>query len=85
MKRVGSFTAKAGMLIRRSVTDVFEAFADPAITSNGSAEAAQGWSLARQFAGIGKCTASARKLMCWLSRPTSAFLFSGGLTDSLSR
>jgi uncharacterized protein YndB with AHSA1/START domain len=33
MKRVDSFAAKAEMLIRKPVTDVFEAFVDPAITS----------------------------------------------------
>lgn len=33
MKRVDGFAAKAEMLIRRPVPDVFEAFVDPAITS----------------------------------------------------
>lgn len=33
MKRPDGFNAKAEMLIRRPVTDVFEAFVDPAITS----------------------------------------------------
>lgn len=33
MKRADGFAAKAEMLIRRPVNDVFEAFVDPAITS----------------------------------------------------
>jgi uncharacterized protein YndB with AHSA1/START domain len=50
MKRVDGFTAKAEMLIRRPVADVFEAFVDPAITSkfwfsHGSARLERGKSV----------------------------------------
>jgi uncharacterized protein YndB with AHSA1/START domain len=50
-------SAKAELLIRRPVSEVFEAFVDPAITSKfGSLRAAEDWNLQHKSDGIGRCT-----------------------------
>ena len=51
--------AKAEMLIRRPVAEVFEAFVDPAITSKfWFSKAAAGCRPVTKSPGIGKCTIS---------------------------
>ena len=52
-------TAKAEMLIRRPVADVFIAFVDPLITSNfWFTKGSDRLHMARRSAGTGRCTAS---------------------------
>ncbi|MEE3920474.1 hypothetical protein V2I01_26430 [Micromonospora sp. BRA006-A] len=47
------------MLIRRPAAEVFQAFADPAVTtSSGSPGAAAGWNPVPSSPGTGRCTAS---------------------------
>jgi uncharacterized protein YndB with AHSA1/START domain len=49
---------KTGMLIRRSVADVFEAFVNPDITTKFWFTKSSGRLEAGRFNGIGKCTTS---------------------------
>ena len=50
---------KTGMLIRKPIADVFEAFVNPDITTRfWFTKAAEGSRPVSRFNGIGKCTAS---------------------------
>ena len=50
--------AKAQMLVRRPVAEVFEAFIDPALTSRfWFSKASGGWHPAPESAGTGRCMA----------------------------
>jgi hypothetical protein len=48
--------AKTEMLIRKPVSEVFEALTLPSLPSSGSPKAAVGYKRGKKSAGIGKCT-----------------------------